>query len=681
MEYILIALQAANEQVEVPSSRDGDFQEEHRDAPLEWRCVSFAYVRHVIGYTARRVFHQMLRIFKCERYIKSTIFIIGLLLTWPCLVHAENRDQQRKLFWQARKLLINKHYQQFSALKVKLKNYPLYPYLIFIKLKQQWPSANNGEIDEFLQTYNDTPLAVRLRAEWLGYLAKKQDWNHFIHYYQPIYGAPLQCYYLQSLLVTQQKSLAFKKIATLWLEVNSPPSVCRKIFGRWEQAGGLNSDLIWKKLDRAMTKNNLHVIQHVAQFLPSAQRQQVKRWYQVQRHPLLIEQSDQFDPDNTLDRRILLFGMKRLANKDPIELVENWSQLSKTYDLNEAEQQTILADLAVGLARRGHYAAGEWLKKIKPTYANASLREWRVRNSLLSQQWSKVLYWLDHLSRKEQQQACWRYWRARALAETQQIAAANNIYTSLAKEVDYYGVLASQRLKLNYHPTTCRIVGDRQALNKNLAIQRAKELVALGFVGEARQEWLWALNSLSVPERQAAAQLAKQWGWYDLAIVGASKAKIHNDVKLRFPFAYRRSVLAAARKTHLNSAWVWAIMRQESAFMWNAKSSAGALGLMQIMPSTGKQLARSLALRRVDLLDPEQNIRLGSIYLRQLLKLFDGNATLATASYNVGPNRIKHFQGLYQRLPKDVWVEILPWKETRDYVKSVRLARSIYNQI
>jgi soluble lytic murein transglycosylase len=613
--------------------------------------------------------------------IKNTVFIISLLLAWPCLVHAENRDQQRKLFWQARQLVVTKHYQQFSALKVKLKDYPLYPYLIFVQLKQQWPSANNAEIDEFLQTYNDTPLAVKLRADWLAHLAKKQDWQHFIHYYQPIYGTPLQCYYLQSLLATQQKTLAFKKIATLWLEVNSTPSVCRKVFGRWEQSGGLNSDLIWKKLDQAMTKNNVNVIQHVVQFLPRAQRQQVKRWYQVQRHPSLIEHSNQFNPDNSIDRKILLFGMKRLANKDPIALAEDWSQLSKAYDLNDSEKQPILADLAVSLARRGHSTAGDWLKKIKPAYADATLREWRVRNSLLNGQWDKVLFWLDHLSHKEQQSACWRYWRARALAETKQTEAANGIYASLAKEVDYYGVLASQRLKLNYHPTTRSIVGDREALGNNSAIQRAKELMALGFVGEARQEWLWALDSLSMPERQAAAQLAKQWGWYDLAIVGASKANIHNDIKLRFPFAYRRSVLAAARKTHLNSAWVWAIMRQESAFMWNAKSSAGALGLMQIMPNTGKQLARGLALRRVNLLDPEQNIRLGSTYLRQLLKLFDGNATLATASYNVGPNRIKHFQGLYQRLPKDVWVEILPWKETRDYVKSVGLARSIYSQI
>ena len=613
--------------------------------------------------------------------IKNTLFIIGLLLTGSCLVHAENRDQQRKLFWQARQLLMSKHYQSFSALKAKLKEYPLYPYLIFIKLKQQGPYAHSGEIDEFLQTYNDTRLAVSLRADWLAHLAKKQDWNRFIHYYEPIYGQSLQCYYLQSLLATQQKSLAFKKIPTLWLHVNSPPSVCRKVFAQWERSGGLNSDLIWKKLEQAMAENNLPVIQEIAQFLPPAQRQQVRHWYQVQRQPLFIERSYQFDPHNAIDRKILLFGLKRLANKDPLELAENWSKLSNAYDLNEAEKQKILANLAITLARRGDTAAGDWLKKIKPAYADATLREWRVRNSLLNGQWHQVLFWLDHLSSKEQQSSCWRYWRARALAETQHIRSANSLYASLAQEVDYYGVLASQRLKCHYHPITRSMVGDRKALENNAAIQRAKELIALGFVGEARQEWLWALDSLSLPERQAAAQLAKQWGWYDLAIIGARKANIHNDIKLRFPFVYQRSVLAAARKMHLNSAWIWAIMREESAFMWNAKSSAGALGLMQIMPSTGKQLARDLALRRVDLLNPEENIRLGSTYLRQLLNLFEGNATLATASYNVGPNRVKHFRGLYQQLPKDVWVEILPWKETRDYVKNVHLARCIYNQI
>ncbi|MFM2322487.1 MAG: lytic transglycosylase [Pseudomonadota bacterium] len=612
--------------------------------------------------------------------LKSSIFLI-CLFSWSCLVHAENRDQQRKLFWQARQLLMTRHYQQFAALQIHLKDYPLYPYLVFIKLKQQLAYESSREITNFLATYADTPLAPKLRADWLGHLAKKQDWLHFIQYYQPIYGTTLQCHYLHSLLATQQKALAFREIAILWLNVNSAPSACRPVFLRWEQSGSLNRSLIWKKLEQAIAKNNMTLIQHLSQFLPREERQQVNHWYQVRQYPLLIEQSEQFDPKNTMDRKIILFGMQRLADKNPLELAEIWSLLLKRYALSEPEQQHLLAKLAVGLARRGDARAGDWLKQVKPAYADATLREWRVRNSLLNGQWDKVLYWLDRMPHSEQQQACWRYWRARALAETQQQAAANTIYTSLAKQVDYYGVLASQRLKLNYHPASHQVLGDKLALAQNAAIQRAKELYALGFSGEARREWRWGLESMNRAQLQAAAQLAKQWGWYDLAIIGASKANIHNDIKLRFPFAYRRSVLAAARKAHLNSAWVWAIMRQESAFMWNAKSSAGALGLMQIMPSTGRQLARRFALGRVDLLDPEQNIHLGSRYLRQLLTLFNGNATLATASYNVGPTRIKHYQALYQRLPKDVWVEILPWKETRDYVKSVGLARNIYSQI
>ena len=154
--------------------------------------------------------------------IKSSIFLI-FLLSWPCFVHAENRDQQRKLFWQARQLLMTQHYRQFAALQVHLKDYPLYPYLIFIKLKQQLPTEDRAEINDFLQTYSDTPLAPKLRADWLAYLAKKQDWLHFIHYYQPIYGTTLQCHYLHSLLA---------RTSARWPRVPESPALPRRARAR-----------------------------------------------------------------------------------------------------------------------------------------------------------------------------------------------------------------------------------------------------------------------------------------------------------------------------------------------------------------------------------------------------------------------------------------------------------------
>jgi soluble lytic murein transglycosylase len=613
---------------------------------------------------------------------KKALYCLILWLShYPILVYADESHAQRHLFWQARQSLLSKQYQQFEQLRAHLKDYPLYPYLRYIKLKQQALAyQNEEEIDDFLETYKNTPLAPKLRAECLSNSAKNRDWPRFIHYYQPIYGATLQCYYFNALLATKQNRVAYQAIPDLWLHLNSPPYVCRTVFSRWENAGGLNRDLIWKKLTAAIQHDNVSLIQHLAQFLPSQERQRVKLWYRVHHHPLLIEQSEQFDIKDKTDRKILLYGMHRLANKEPNEFAELWPLLNKMYALTAPEKQTLLSDLAIALARRADFSASDWLKQVKPFYTDTILREWRVRNELLKGNWKQTLYWIDHLSRSEQKQPCWRYWRARALAETQQTQAATAIYQALAKEVDYYGVLASQRLKQTYHPTIKRIWGDNVALQRNDAIQRAQELYALGFTGDARREWQWALTRLSRPQREAAAQLAKKWKWYDLAIIGAAKANIHNDVKLRFPMAYRPSVLSAARTMHLNSAWIWAIMRQESAFMWNAKSSAGALGLMQIMPATGRDLAKNPHLHSLRLLDPELNIRLGSTYLKRLLETFKGNAVLATASYNVGPGRIKHYQALYQRLPRDVWVEILPWKETRDYIKSVSLARSIYSQ-
>jgi soluble lytic murein transglycosylase len=613
-------------------------------------------------------------------YKKYFYGLLFSLMFFSMHAFASDRTESRDLFWQARESLLSKHYQQFERLKSRLKNYPLYPYLVYMKLMQRLAYQNEDEINDFLDRYQDTPLANRLRANYLARAAKKRDWLNFIHYYRPIYGPLLQCHYINALLATQQKQSAFEAIPELWLTLNSPPYVCRNVFSQWERAG-VNRDLVWEKLEQTIQGNNTSLMRRLSRFLTREEQQQVKLWYTVHRHPYLVKQKTKFNLHDPIDRKILLYGMRRLAVKAPNDLAKSWPNFKKNYDFTEAEEQKILQELAIALARRADSAAGEWLKQIKSPFTNSVLRKWRVRHELLKKNWVQVLYWIDHLSASEQKLPCWRYWRARALVELHQSEKAKDIYKSLAKEVDYYGVLASQRLKQTYHPAIERTIDNPAVLQHNAAIQRAKELYALGFIGDARREWQWALHDLSKDEIQAAAQLAKKWEWYDLAIIAAAKAHLYSHIKLRFPHVYRASVLSAARKSHLNSAWIWAIMRQESAFMSNARSSAGALGLMQIMPATGASLARSLNLRRVNLLDPELNIRLGTIYLRYLLKTFDGNATLATAAYNIGPTRIKNFQSLYGHLPRDVWVEILPWKETRDYIKSVSLARSIYGQI
>ena len=191
---------------------------------------------------------------------------------------------------------------------------------------------------------------------------------------------------------------------------------------------------------------------------------------------------------------------------------------------------------------------------------------------------------------------------------------------------------------------------------------------------EARREWHAAINRMPLQEQVAAAVLAAQWGWHDRAIMTANRAGLHDALELRFPTPFRERIEHYSQLNSLNPALAYALMRKESAFMADAVSPVGAMGLMQVMPRTGRQVARrlneSLGSHRA-LLNSETNLRLGSAYLRQVLDRFDGNPILGAAAYNAGPHRVDAWLARNSGQPAAVWIENISFGETRDYVKSV----------
>lgn len=115
--------------------------------------------------------------------------------------------------------------------------------------------------------------------------------------------------------------------------------------------------------------------------------------------------------------------------------------------------------------------------------------------------------------------------------------------------------------------------------------------------------------------------------------------------------------------------------------MPDARSSSGALGVMQLMPSTAELVARKLGVsykNNTSLTDPDLNIQLATNYLSQMLRRFDNNRILASAAYNAGPGRVN--QWLDPDMPFDVWIEIIPFSETRGYVQNVLMFSSIYSR-
>jgi soluble lytic murein transglycosylase len=196
---------------------------------------------------------------------------------------------------------------------------------------------------------------------------------------------------------------------------------------------------------------------------------------------------------------------------------------------------------------------------------------------------------------------------------------------------------------------------------------------------EASKEWAWATRKFDDKKLLVAAELAQNNGMYDRSINAADRTSTLHDFNLRYPAPFRENLQGKLRDHGLEEAWVYGLMRQESRFATHAKSNVGAAGLMQIMPATAKWVARKMGMRdyRSALIhDTEVNLKLGTYYMKNVLSSFDNNAAMASAAYNAGPGRARHWRG---NIPLEgaIYAECIPFDETRDYVKKV-MSNTVY---
>jgi len=308
-----------------------------------------------------------------------------------------------------------------------------------------------------------------------------------------------------------------------------------------------------------------------------------------------------------------------------------------------------------------------------------------VRAAIRSGEWQTGLRFLAMLPETEQQENEWRYWKARMLERTGSTWKAHALYRDLAAERSYYGFLASDRIDRPYsmqHVSLKASDTELALLLNRPGIGMARELFLLGDTPAARRQWAWVTRRLDQRELAVAALLAREWGWHDRAILTVSKSDHLDDIEMRFPVLYRDLVESNAELNRIDPDWVYGVLRQESAFVTDARSPAGALGLMQLMPRTGRLTGRRINLRVPDnnaILKPENNVRLGTSYLRTVLDVNHGHQVLATASYNAGPNRVREWLPEEVPLDADVWVDSVPYNETRNYVKNVMAFTAVYS--
>ena len=614
------------------------------------------------------------------------IFFIMLLGVSSVAAANAGAALQRKVFITTEQAINKGNLTLARQLKSTIKDYPLYPYLEYELLKKTLPRASNRSIQDFLDDYADTPLAGYLRLRWLNQLARQKRWQDYVDFYQPQKNIERQCHYLNALIRTGSKSQALTLVEPLWLYGKSRPKACDPVFDTWKKSPGFSTDLVWQRIELSIDKGQIKLARYLAKLLPAADKPWVERWINAHEKPHSVLRDKNFKRPHKYKNKILAHAVKREIRVSVFGALDLWEQLQARHQFDELETHLMNRKLAFWLMRREDSpAAYEFVANVEPCSHDSRLQETRLRAGLLRQDWPKVLAWLDRLPAAEQASERWQYWRARALQEQGDAAAANKIFRQLAESRGYYGFRAADQVDLPYRFAPGKTPVDEKVSNsirQSATVARIEELLALDRKDAARREWYKFTRDMQADELMAAAMLAKAWGWHDQAIFTLARSDYWDDLETRFPLEHKKPVRKQAKATRLDPSWIYGIIRQESAFNAAVRSHAGAIGLMQLMPATARYVSRKLlkqkTLKQSQLQIPENNILLGTTYLRYVLDKLQQNPVLATAAYNAGPHRVNSWLPKHQ-LPADIWVELIPFRETRQYVQRVFTYASIYD--
>ncbi|MGU5678291.1 transglycosylase SLT domain-containing protein [Aeromonas allosaccharophila] len=613
--------------------------------------------------------------------MKAVWGIVLSALFVPTLM-AQTADQT--LYRQAYDAVRANDQARFQQIRARLTHYPLLPYLDYYQLAFRPGAADYNDVTRFIRQHGDTPQSNRLERSYLTYLAQSQQWSQFLRFYpaKPS-STDLLCMHYQALYYTGKPKEALQGAGKIWMSGQSRPDACSPLFQLWQASGQRTQEKIWQRMTLAFEAENPNLIRHLGATLGSGLQSYGDQMVTLFEQPAKAMNPTYFS-NNPYSRKLLSLGLTRYANQEPESVLRQLALFRSRFGLTQAEVKPVERAIARRLLLDRAIAQRSWVDSTVKKLADPDITELRARLAIWEQDWRSLSGWVKMMPMARQKEDRWRYWMARSLEVQGQQKPARDLYLETANLRGFYGFMAAQRTGVPYrmkNQSVKHVPDWRTASQRWPFLLRVRELLSMNEIAAARSEWIHNMDRNPVAQRIEFGHIALNQGWHELAILASIRAEAWDALDLRFPLPLKRTFSQMAQERTMNTSLLYAISRQESALYPLAQSPVGARGLMQLMPATAKETAGKLGVpyrNEQQLFDPAMNIRLGSAYLKRLLDVYDGNRILAAAAYNAGPGRVKRWRDQSDNKPMDVWVESIPYKETRNYVQNVLSFDLIY---
>jgi soluble lytic murein transglycosylase len=615
-----------------------------------------------------------------------TVKLLCLLaLASPPAMAQDSLDQQREAFSRAWRAAGQGDRASFHQLKSGLQDYVLYPYLQYEDLRHRRGSVQDQVMSDFLDAHGDWAFAAGLRTAWLKTLGDNHRWGSLLLHAPGSKDTVVRCRLARAKIERGRTEGLLSEAKKLWAVGKSQPDECDPVFTWLKGQGGITPGLAWERIRLAMEARQPRLTLYLARFIPPQDRVWVERWQDQDRGRYRrLDRAKQWG-DVEFARVISDYGLRRLARSDPDRAARIYADLQSRFSWSEAVRGGILREIALWSAVERSADTAQRMRAVPEEFLDEKLLEWWARHDLANARWADLILTISNMPPELKNDARWRYWDARARMEMGDPDYAGELLGELATQASYYGFMSADYLGLPYticpaQPTTTPAGVER--LRSQPGFERSLELRRAGIRNWSRSEWRLATQGLDRGGLRHAAALAIEENWPDMAIFALGNSGDLRWYEWRFPVEYSDQIGKQTQKKNLDRSWVMGLMRSESAMAEDAISSAGARGLMQVMPDTAKQLARRHSLNytgRSQLLQASDNILFGTTYLRELLDRYGDNPVLVSGAYNAGPGAVDRW--LDERVVDDpaIWVETLPYYETRDYIPRVLAFSTIYD--
>jgi soluble lytic murein transglycosylase len=565
-----------------------------------------------------------------------------------------------------------------AQLAATIPNYPVPSYLEYFQIKPQlFDSTGRARVDapdapvlSFLQRYDGQAIADRMRNDYLLVLGARHDWRNFDDQYKRFLlddDTQVKCYALES-RAARGENVADAARALL-VEPKNYGDACVDLITALTVNQQFSSDDVWQQVRLAYEQNYTSLGGKIVDALGA---RPVAFDQATSAPPLFLARG--VGPDAT-SHQLALLAIGRMARNDPDQAAAMVTSIAPS--LTKQEQAVAWGAVGYQGAIKRSALASVWYQKSANAPLSSSAYEWRTRSALIVGDWPMVRWSIEQMPPSLRDDPAWVYWHARALRQSGDTLQANQEFEQIAGQFNFYSQLAGEELgqRTKIPPRTTVTDDEVGAMSKVPGFALAQRFYALNLRLEGNREWNWPLRGMTDRQLLAAAQYGKRVDLLDRAVNTADRTKAEHDFTLRYPSPYRDIVERYAQTTGLDVEWAYGLIRQESRFVTNARSTVGAGGLMQLMPATAQLVAKKLGLgtiTRAQMHDIDTNIQLGTSYLEDIYNTFDSSPVLATAGYNAGPGRPRQWRQVLTRpIEGAIFAETIPFNETREYVKNV----------